>query len=201
MKKVLLALLLLFIFSTSSLCFAFDWQTTPPEQKPKLALLYVNNSKTTYDDEIDKKMNDNFTSLLSNYDIIAGTKYVERLNKNGITDITTAERGDIIDAFKGEDVDYVLFCEVQPFVRKERITFFTYGIDMTAIVPIKIIDLKTEKYIYNGKFTEFVSDSSMIGGIGNKSVSMSALDKVIFKMNTIIEARLPLSKHVTPKQE
>lgn len=162
--------------------------------KPRVALLYVNNAKATYDDEINKKMNDNFDAILKQYKVIPGQRYVEMLNKNGISDITTAERGDIMEVFKGEDVDFVLFVEVQPFVRKERITFFTYGIDMTAIVPVKIIDLKGNKYLYNGKFTEFARDSSMIGGIGNKSVSLKALDLVIEKMNPVITTRLPLTR-------
>jgi hypothetical protein len=65
---------------------------------------------------------------------------------------------------------------------------------MTAIIPIKIIDLKTGKYIYNGKFTSFASDSSMIGGIGNKSVSLKALEKAIEQMNAAITARMTVDK-------
>jgi hypothetical protein len=164
----------------------------PAPEKCKVALLYINNTKSTYDDEIDKKMNDNFKKLLSNYEIIPGGKYIELLSKNGFTDISTAERSDLVDVFKNENIDYVIYAEIQPFIRKEKITFFTYGIDMTAIVPLKIIDIKNNKYLYNGKFTEIGSDSSMIGLVGNKSVSMLALDKVITKMNAVIETRLPL---------
>ena len=51
-------------------------------------------------------------------------------------------------------------------------TFFTVGKDITTTVPLKIIDLVNGKYLYNGKFTEKASDSTMIGGIGNKSVAM-----------------------------
>jgi hypothetical protein len=177
------------LFSTLTMAFAAE---EPGATKTKVALLYVNTAKATYDAEIDTKFNDNFKTILSNYDVVPGTKYIELLNKNGIADITTAERTDIVSAFKDENIDYVVYCEVQPFVRKERFTFFTYGLDMTAVVPIKIIDIKNNKYLYNGKFTEKMSDSSMIGGIGNKSVSLSALDKVIFKMNAVIQTRLPL---------
>ena len=94
--------------------------------------------------------------------------YIEKLNKVGIVDITTAERADIVDAFEGEDVDYVVFIEVQPFIARDKVTFFTVGKDITTTVPLKIIDLVNGKYLYNGKFTEKASDSTMIGGIGNK---------------------------------
>lgn len=162
--------------------------------KVRVALLFVDNAKSTYDDEINKKMNENFDNILKEYKVIPGQRYVEMLNKIGISDITTAERSDIVEVFKGEDIDYVLYVELQPFVRKERITMFSYGIDITAIVPVKIIDLKSNKYLYNGKFTEFARDSSFIGGVGNKSVSLKALDLVIEKMNPVISARLPMTR-------
>ncbi len=199
-RLVVLVVLITFVLFQGLVCAAFDPSkiVVPTEEqestKARVALMYVNNAKATYDDEINKKMNDNFDTILKQYKIIPGQRYVEMLNKIGINDITTAERGDIIGVFKGEDIDYVLYVEIQPFVRKERITFFTYGIDITAIVPVKIIDLKGNKYLYNGKFTEFARDSSMIGGIGNKSVSLKALDLVIEKMNPVVATRLPLTR-------
>lgn len=195
MKKILLCLFSLLLIA--NICFAAEAPTTDGQKvetkKVSVALLYVNNAKSTYDDEINKKMMGNFDSLLKNYTVIPGERYIELLNKTGIADITTAERTDIVEVFKGENIDYVLFAEIQPFVRKERIAFFSYGIDMTAIVPIKIIELKNNKYLYNGKFTEFASDSTMLGSIGNKSVSLTALDKVIEKMNAVIKVRLPIT--------
>lgn len=196
MKKMLLCLLTLLLIANT--CFAAEIIQAAEDQnsgnkKVNVALLYVNTAKTTYDDELNKKMTSNFNSLLKNYNVIPGERYIELLNKSGISDITTAERSDIVQVFKGENIDYVLFAELQPFVRKERISFFSYGIDMTAIVPIKIIDLKNNKYLYNGKFTEFASDSTMLGGIGNKSVSLTALDKVIEKINAVIKVRLPIA--------
>lgn len=199
-KSVYLCLLLTFIAFQGLAAAAFDpavITTANPEQdnaKPRVALLYVNNARTTYDAEIDKKMNDNFDTILKQYKVIPGQRFVEILNKKGISDITTAERADIVDVFAGEDIDYVLYAELQPFVRKQRVTFFTIGMDMTAIVPVKIIDLKGNKYLYNGKFTEFASDSSMIGAPGNKSVSLKALDLVIEKMNPVVSTRLPLTR-------
>lgn len=197
-KKVLIVMCLLNLLLFQSLVSANPQTDNLDENKATVALLFVNNAKSTYDSDVSKKMMDNFSKLLSGkYNVIPGERYIERLNKTGIQDITTAERSDIIEAFKGDSIDYVLYAEVQPFLRKERITFFTYGIDITAIVPLKIIDLANNKYLYNGKFTEFASDSTMIGGIGNKSVSLVALDKTIEKMNAVISTRLPLEKAVT----
>lgn len=189
--------MLLLILSLQVGVLASSANPVVDDPKANLALLFVNNAKTTYDDEVSKKLIDNFDKLLNGkYNLIPGDRYIERLSKSGITDISSAERADIIDAFKGDDVDYVLFVEIQPFLRKERYTFFTQGIDITAVAPIKIIDLSTQKYLYNGKITEFASDSTSFGMVGNKSVSMKALDKVIEKMNPVIQTRLPLDKPI-----
>ncbi len=160
--------------------------------KKKVALMFVNNARTTYDAELNSMIADNFDKVLKpKYAVMTGTKYVELLNKAGIVDISTAERADIVNVVQGEDVDYILYAELQPFVRKEKITFFTYGLEMTAVIPIKIIDVKKNVYLYNGKFTELAKDSSAIGGIGNKSVAIKALGNTLDKMNAVIAARLP----------
>lgn len=194
MKNKVSVLVLVALLVMTSLGMAAP-ATEPAEGKATVALLYLNNAKSTFDDEINTKMTANFDQLFKDkYNLISGERYIERLNKNGISDIATAERADILEAFKGDNVDYVVYVEIQPFVRKERITFFTYGKDMTAVVPMKLIDISGNKYLYNGKFTEFASDSSMIGGVGNKSVALKALDQVIQKMNPVINTRLPLDK-------
>jgi hypothetical protein len=200
MKKMILrSLLILFCWSALwSAAFAavtFDTNIPDPAKvstKKKIALMFVNNAKTTYDAELNAMVMENFDATLKpKYEVNSGAKYVELLNKAGIVDITTAERADIMAVVKGEDVDYIFYAELQPFVRKEKMTFFTYGLDMTAIVPIKIIDVKQNTYIYNGKFTELAKDSSAIGLVGNKSVALKALRSTLDKMNDVVTARLP----------
>ena len=143
------------------------------ENGAKAAVLYVNNANTTYDADIDRAV----------------------LNENGIADITQAERADIADVFKGSGVDYVVLVQVEPFVRKEKVTVFTLGKEMTAVVPFKIFDVKIGKYIYNGKFTELAKDSSVIGDVGNKSVALKALDSVNTKISGVIASRLAQGKN------
>ena len=168
------------------------------ENMPKVAVLYVNNAETTYNDEVAGVVLGNLEKCINDdkYIYINGEPYIEKLNKVGIVDITTAERADIVDAFEGEDVDYVVFIEVQPFIARDKVTFFTVGKDITTTVPLKIIDLVNGKYLYNGKFTEKASDSTMIGGIGNKSVAMKALNKINEQITSVLTVRLPEEKSV-----
>ncbi len=175
---------------------AMEAQREKLAKMPKVAVMYINNSQTTYNDEIDQLLLSNLTKSINTetYQYIDGTPYIERLSKIGIVDITTAERADIIDAFEGEDIDYAVFLQIDPFIRKDKMTFFTVGKEMTAIVPFKIIDVKNNRYLYNGKFTEIAKDSSMLGDIGNKSVAIKAVEKVNDKVASVIDVRLPKEK-------
>lgn len=163
---------------------------------PKVAIMYVNNAKTTYDDQVDRGILKYLDKALPNdtYELVDGAPYMEKLNKIGLMDISSAERADIVDAFEGAGVDYCIYLEVQPFVARDKVTFFTVGKDMTTSIPFKIIDLASGKYLYVGKFDEKASDSTAIGLIGNKSVAIKALDNVGQKIASVIEVRLPKVK-------
>jgi hypothetical protein len=166
--------------------------TSQAGARKKIAIMFVNNAKTTYDAELNSANGRNFDQLFAaKYEMLPGGKYIELLNKVGIVDVAAAERADIMAVVKGEDLDYILYAELQPFLRKEKITAFTYGIEMTAIMPIKIIDVKQNGYVYNGKFTEIAKDSSAVGGIGNKSVALKALRHTLEKINAVVSERMP----------
>lgn len=163
---------------------------------PKVAIIYVNNAKSTYDAEVDKELFKYLNKSLPEnvYEIVDGAPYAEKLNKLGYMDLADAERADIVDAFSGENIDYCIYLEVQPFVARDKMTFFTVGKDITTAVPFKMIDLVNNKYLYVGKYTEKASDSTMIGGIGNKSVALKALNTVGQKIAAVIDVRLPKEK-------
>ena len=177
-------------------CLALFSLTASAAELPKVAVLYINNAKTTYDNEVDQKVLGDLALALpaAKYTRVDGAPYLAKLQKMGMTDLSTAERSDIVDAFKGDDVDYCLYVEVQPFVARDKVTFFTIGKDITAVVPFKIIDLANNKYLYNGKFTEKGSDSTVIGLIGNKSVALKVLGKIDKQMATVIDSQLPATK-------
>ena len=218
MKRFMLFVLTLAMLLNSAMAFAAEGNETMKEkvqqyklendpvyiaaQKermanlPKVAVMYVNNAKTTYDGDVDQSVKANLAKSISpdKYVTIEGAPYVEKLKKAGIVDIATAEKADIVDAFAGEDVDYVVFLEVQPFIARDKMTFFTIGKDITATVPFKLIDVVNGKYLYNGKFTEKMSDSSWIGGIGNKSVALKVMAKINEQITATLAERLPAEK-------
>lgn len=101
-----------------------------------------------------------------------------------------AERADMMDSFKNESMDYVMYVSIEPLIVRDKMTFFTVGKDVTVVMALKIIDLKNNRYVYNGKFTEKASDSTAIGGIGNKSVTLKGIDKINKSIKEVFLARM-----------
>ncbi len=168
-----------------------------PAAKPVVATIYINNAKATYDDAIIAKLTERFNAKLLMYEIRKGDKYVEKLHKIGVTDITTAERTDILQAFEGENVDYVVYAEVQPPILKQWESFFNQGYAATVTIPVKIVDVKGGKYIYNGKFTEQADNSAVFGNVGTKAAVMKAMDKIFVKTDEVLVSRMPMPAPAT----
>ena len=164
-------------------------------QKAAVALVFVNNAQTTYDEELSARALEKLHKKVDGiYHVYGGEAYLELLKRAGITNPSTAERQELIQAITLADdqIDYLIYAELQPFIRKEKITVFTYGKDMTGTVVLKMIDVVNEKYLYNGKFIVKASDSTTDGFIGNKSVALMALDSTLIQVGEVISYRLPL---------
>ena len=99
------------------------------DRLPKVAVMYVNNSQASYYKAIDKEIMKNFKVILNPYiyQFIDGTPYMKQLAEMGIEDLTTAERADILDAYEGSDIDYVIFLQIEPMWRKDKVTTFSKG--------------------------------------------------------------------------
>ena len=104
MKKLFSVLLLLGL-----MLFTLPGVTSAAGQidKPRVAVMYINNAKTTYNNEIDQKVLSNLVQAINpqKYVYVEGTPYLEKLKKMGIVDLTTAERADVVEVFEGEDID------------------------------------------------------------------------------------------------
>jgi hypothetical protein len=194
MKKLIVLVLLLMAFVSVSICSASgDNDNNQIPQKKTVAFLFVNNGNTNCNDAVNKLMMKDIQDRLSgNYQLVDGDKYIERLNKFGISDISTAERSDIVQAFKNEHIDYVVYAEIQPVAIKHWISYFNQGANAILTVPFKIIDVSNDKYLYNGKFIKDADNSSTFGGVGTKAAVIAALDKVFVQMNEVLSARIPI---------
>ena len=164
-------------------------------EMPRVAIIYANNANTTYDDAINDCILQNLDKELSGkFNVSRSDAVIQKLADKGMTDLSMAERRDIMDVVADEGFDYILCLTLEPFQRKEKFSVFTQGIEIIATVPVKIIDVKGDRYIYNGKFVEKHYDSTWIGTVGNKSVALEAMQKINKDINKVINEKMPVNK-------
>ncbi|WP_346355597.1 hypothetical protein [Azotosporobacter soli] len=195
MKKWISAVLFsLFVILGSATAFAEEAQPELDAKpaKPVVATIYINNAKSTYDAELSKSLSDRFNGKMTSFTLQNDPKFVDKLNKVGVTDISMAERDDILQAFAGENIDYIVYAEIQPPILNSWISMFNQGVKATVTVPVKIIDVKGHKYLYNGKFTETADNSAVFGGVGTKAAVVKALDQIFVKTDAMLINRLPI---------
>ena len=186
MTRILLLTFLLVLTAVSAAMAA---------EMPRVAIVYVNNAKTTYDDALDDCILKNLNESLSkNFAVSRSDAVLKKLADSGMTDLAMAERRDIMDAVAGEGFDYIICLSLEPFQRKEKFSFFTQGIEIIATAPFKVIDVKGDRYLYNGKFVEQHYDSTWIGTVGNKSVALEAMQKINKDIHKVIKEKMLTAK-------
>ena len=186
MTRILLLTFLLVLTAVSAAMAA---------EMPRVAIIYANNANTTYDDAINDCILQNLDKELSGkFNVSRSDSVIQKLADKGMTDLSMAERRDIMDVVADEGFDYIICLTLEPFQRKEKFSVFTQGIEIIASVPVKIIDVKGDRYIYNGKFVEKHYDSTWIGTVGNKSVALAALEKVNKGINKVLKEKMPVAR-------
>ena len=163
--------------------YAAQWNNQQGKHT-RVGIIYKNNAQTTYDDEIDYKVINCLVQAVNPNDhvMVDATTALNDLQSIGINDITMAERADLIDVLSKYNLDYAVMVQVDPFVRKERLSMFRYTLEMTSSIPVKIIDVKGNKYIFNGKFVEMAKHGSAVGSVSNKATVMKVLDNVCLQI-------------------
>ena len=175
------------------------YKLIPDENRPNVAVMYINNGLTKFDETIDMIVLGNLSRHIhpKYYNYIDGWKFVQKLRKMGIEDIATVERDEIVKCFEGEDIDYAVFVQIEPFFRKEKFHAFNKGIEMTTQAPFKIIDVVNNKYLYNAKFVAQGNKTTVFPRImflSNKGSVREALYKINGRINIALETRLPKTK-------
>jgi len=160
---------------------------------PRVGVIYVNDAQTTYNSRIDKFVLENLHECITseNYQYIDGLKFINKLVDYGLQDLATAERADIIDALAEENLDYIVYLEIEPITTKAKATVFSKGKSALVTAPFKIIDVKNNRTLYNGEITESGKTTVMMGKIGNKSVALEGVKRVNEQVKIILAKRLP----------
>lgn len=129
------------------------------DTKQSIVFIYSNNMGKTdlwksYQNDIKTEIQKRFSETFrNNYNVILGDEYLKKMNDAGMTDLSTAERADILGHFKDSDINYVVIFETLP-MNKENNSFGIFSdMSMTSFSHLKFIDVKQNKYLYNGKFS------------------------------------------------
>lgn len=147
--KLIIASILICLLTTQILvCAAPDSSTLILQnEKKKVALIVVNDPES----DVRQKEQDNLwmnpisQNLSERYNVSVDQKYYEKFKAAGYPSVTDAERSDIIDILKDDNLDYAILIDF----------FHSYTTDFetTYYMQMKIVDIKTNKNIYTGKFT------------------------------------------------
>lgn len=174
------------------------------KELPKVAVIYINNSLSEYNKDIDKRIFTCLNKLLpkEKYELIDGTQYIEKLSDLGYMDLSMAERSDFVAVMEGSGIDYCVYIEVEPMMRNGHGWQSNEAQEATVSVPVKVIDLGTGRYITAGKYAESYKEAPNFfagmfgGGVSPKNVTLKTLDMVCEKIIVDVTARLPENKSV-----
>lgn len=169
---------------------------------PKVAVIYVNNSMTDWNEDIDKKMLKCFNDLLpkEKYELVDGTPYIAKLSDLGYMDLSMVERSDFVTVMEGRGIDYCVYMEVEPMMRNGHGWHQNEEQEATVSVPVKVVDLNSGRYITAATYSEKHKDAPNFiasifgGGVSPKNVTLRAFDAVCEKIITDVAARMPESK-------
>ena len=137
--------------------------------KQSIVFIYSNNMGKTdlgksYENDIKMEIQKRFSQTFSkNYNVILGDEYLKKMNDAGMTDLSTAERADILGYFKDDDIAYIVIFETLP-MNKDSFSFGLYiDNNMTSFSHMKFIDVQHNRYLYNGKFSYKSKWASVFG--------------------------------------
>lgn len=152
--------------------------------------VYINNSGTTYNKELDKIVNEELKKRLEGlYVELDNEEYIEIFKNKSIIQ---SEKREVIPLVDGSGARYFIYMELLPFVEKSDYNFVYHNKAMTSSVFIWIIDLKTNQDILRNTFSLKEKDSTGDWFIGDKSVALKSLRSMMFKIGEHISAKLPL---------
>ena len=136
--------LLIFLLVLPGLSYAADSQTT---DKKNIAIIIVNNPKESWikDDAFNNLLiNPAIQRLSDRFIVSANAKYYEKFKSAGLYSIIDLEKSDIVDVLKDENIDYAVLIQTS--------SHFVSGTLDYNHSRMKIIDVKTNKILYNENF-------------------------------------------------
>jgi hypothetical protein len=169
-NKLCIFILLFFLTNLFvPILFAEEKAVEKSDIKQSIVFIYSNNMGKTdlwksYENDIKTEIQKRFNkTFANNYNVIIGDEYLKKMNDAGMTDLSTAERADILGYFKDNDIDYIVIFETLPMNKENNSFGILFSMSWTSFSHLKFIDVKQNKYLYNGKFSYRSQWASVFG--------------------------------------
>ena len=188
-KNICLILMVMFF----SMCLLFANSTFAARQKSSVLTIFENKAGTTYDDALDKVVNDELQDRLEGLYIELDSEPYRHILKRVYKAEELSER-EMISKVNDSGADYCIYLELKPVYLKDQDHFYYYHNSAVTTVFLWILDLKNKSTIYKDYVTLGYRDTAdgIFYSVGNKSVAKKALANTMFKVGEIIAVRLPL---------
>jgi len=159
-------------------------------QRSSVILIINNIAHTNYDQKLTKIMDESLHKKIDGiYNEADGADYLAKFSGHSNENSSTK---DMLDIVRDSSVDYFIYTELQPFVKKENYNLIYYDKSMIASVVLRIMDVKNGKELYHNKYSIESTDTTDYWFIGNGSVAKKALDSALFRTGEAISVHLPL---------
>lgn len=192
MKKIILIVLSLMVFHITA--SANSIQETG---KTTVFPIYINNAKSSFDKDLEQKLvKDIDTVLAQNYTVVKNEKYKEEFKKNGIIDLSKAERFDIVEVFK-DKADFVVVLEIEPIINESSSSLLSKSVTSKGSLQLKIVDIINKKYLVNERIS-YKDKKSQISvsyldliDIKKKPITMKNFKKILKQASDKIVTTIP----------
>jgi len=182
MKKLLIMILIMFVMPYASASPSNDTQI-PIKTKVLLGFKYSNTSlwslttKGVADDVIGK----NVIPVLdkNNCEIVTDVNVLNKIQNRGYGDPTSVEKSDMLDIYKDDGFNYLIFIDMDP-IRSSN----GFGYETSA--HVKIIDMGNAKYIFSGK----LNGMTKWGGAGTAAFNLGKEIRKILEEKVFIPTKL-----------
>lgn len=173
MKKLIMFVLIM-IVALSSACYA-------NETKKQVSVVYFNDSNLNKND-VNKIIYGPIVDILSSkFNVLEDSTHKEKLVSQGLNDVATIDKGDLLNAFKDDVVtSYIVLIQIDPCLGPKNIAG-----------NLKIIDLKQQSYLFNGRILRDTTWGS----------PFSVLKKIAKENENIIQAKLINNKQQETPQK
>lgn len=134
-------------------CYASTVDIGTPISKEPIPVIIINNSFPNPDKFEIKIKSDLQVLLLGQIEKSLSDKYQITKSEAGscIADLGSTEKSDILQLFQGTNYSVAILAEILPI---QQVPQFFQAPDANTTIHVKILDIKNEKYLYNGKLQD-----------------------------------------------